>query len=141
VAELPERWTQPAQPYRFGVAADGGATAAPRRTPAPVRAPSSHPLDHRVWQCRARARETPVQGRTWAHVRTWWASRDRGLGQVWHRVRCRYGRHDVRGGQQVQLGSRFVNVERRCVWCGALPPAASSHMTAASDPAWPGLIR
>jgi len=47
------------------------------------------------------------------------ASGDRRPVDVWHRIRCRTGHHDVRGGQQMQLGSRFVLVERRCIWCDA----------------------
>lgn len=44
------------------------------------------------------------------------------LAGVWHRLRCRTGHHDVRGGGQMQLGSRFVLIERRCIWCDAGPP-------------------
>ena len=40
---------------------------------------------------------------------------------LWHRLRCRTGHHQFRGGEQVQLGSRFVYVERRCLWCDAEP--------------------
>jgi hypothetical protein len=43
------------------------------------------------------------------------------LADVWHRLRCRTGHHDFRGGHQLQLGSRFVYVERRCQWCDASP--------------------
>ncbi|HVL07190.1 MAG TPA: hypothetical protein VM388_14470 [Acidimicrobiales bacterium] len=45
------------------------------------------------------------------------------LAGVWHRLRCRTGHHDVRGGGQMQLGSRYVLIERRCIWCDAPPPA------------------
>jgi hypothetical protein len=45
------------------------------------------------------------------------------LAAAWHRFRCRTGHHDVRGGGQMQLGSRFVLIERRCIWCDAAPPA------------------
>ena len=60
-------------------------------------------------------------GGPWASLLSWWASRDRRPVDVWHRIRCRTGHHDIRGGHQVQLGSRFVHVERRCVWCDAEP--------------------
>ena len=52
-----------------------------------------------------------------AGVRTRWASRDKGPADLWHRVMCRYGHHDMRGGHTMQLGSEFVFVERRCQWC------------------------
>ena len=78
-----------------------------------------HPLDHRPWQCWAEARRTDVHGRIWTHLRTSWASSDKRPSDVWHRIKCRCGRHDIRGGEQIQLGSRFVNVERRCLWCDA----------------------
>jgi hypothetical protein len=57
-----------------------------------------------------------------ARFRRWLADGDRRPVDVWHRIRCRTGHHDVRGGQQIQLGSRFVHVERRCIWCDASPP-------------------
>ena len=41
---------------------------------------------------------------------------------AWHRFRCRTGHHDMRGGGQMQLGSRYVLIERRCIWCDAVPP-------------------
>lgn len=55
-------------------------------------------------------------------VRRWWSSSDRRLVDVWRRARCRTGHHDIRGGGQMQLGSRFVLIERRCIWCDAEPP-------------------
>lgn len=44
-------------------------------------------------------------------------SRETGAAELWHRLLCRLGRHDMRGGHQLQLGSEFVFVERRCRWC------------------------
>lgn len=52
--------------------------------------------------------------------------RDKDVGRLagaWHRFRCRTGHHDMRGGGQMQLGSRYVLIERRCIWCDATPPA------------------
>lgn len=143
MAGLSDRRSTTSQSYRFGAAAelDGGRRPDVRANGPATLASRAHPLDHGLWQCRRRARQTPLHGRTWAHLRTWWASRDRRPGGAWHGLRCRYGGHDVRGGQQVQLGSRFVNVERCCVRCGAVPAPPSAHTTAASGPAWPGLIR
>jgi hypothetical protein len=54
-------------------------------------------------------------------VRGWVASREVGPSDLWHRAQCRLGRHEMRGGHQMQLGSRYVHVERRCQWCGATP--------------------
>jgi hypothetical protein len=53
--------------------------------------------------------------------RRWSAGRDRGPADLWHRFRCRTGHHEMRGGHQMQLGSRMVFVERRCKWCDASP--------------------
>lgn len=129
-------------PYRFGVAAeldrDGAAAPTTRRSSGSDR---SHPLDHPVWRCRARARAAPLHGRSWAHLRSWWASRDRHPGGLWRRTLCRFGRHQIRGGQQVQLGSRFVAVPRCCVWCGAEPAPLGPQSTTASGTVWPGMIR
>ncbi len=112
--------------YRFGVAAELDRVQKiqqPRRPDPPAAGVGrNHPLDHRIWQCRARARQGPIRGRAVSHLRFWWAARESGRGTMWRRLRCRRGNHEIRGGQQMQLGSRFVHVERCCVWCGANPP-------------------
>ena len=102
---LPERPPEPRQlfdrPHTYGVAHDlermrqglGPAPRAPR-------------LPKRYGRRRAHARESDVG----------W------LATAWHRFRCRTGHHDVRGGGQMQLGSRYVLIERRCMWCDAQPP-------------------
>lgn len=54
-------------------------------------------------------------------VRHWWANSSVQPADVWHRLRCRRGHHEFRGGERVQLGSRFVFIERRCAWCDAAP--------------------
>lgn len=38
---------------------------------------------------------------------------------VWRRLRCRRGRHQVGGGHIMQVGGTEVFVEPRCRWCGA----------------------
>jgi hypothetical protein len=58
---------------------------------------------------------------TWARLRTWWACREVHPVDVWHRVQCHFGRHRIEGGQRIQLGGRFVNTERCCVWCRSKP--------------------
>lgn len=67
-----------------------------------------------------RAATHPTAG-AWDGMRTWWACRESRPVDVWHRLLCRLGRHDVRGGQQIQVGGRFVHVERCCVWCRSKP--------------------
>ncbi len=57
------------------------------------------------------------RGGPWASFRRWWASSDRRPVDIWRRARCRAGHHEFRGGGQMQLGSRFVLIERRCAWC------------------------
>ncbi len=143
MAEHPDARSTTPPGYRFGVAAeiDRGVRARSQRPGPPPASPRSHPLDHRFWQCRARARTAPIRGRTWAHLTAGWASRDRHTASLWRRIKCRRGRHEVRGGQQMQLGSRYVNVERCCVWCGAKPEVAPYQSTTASAPAWPETIR
>lgn len=108
---LPERPPPPRQlydkPHTYGVAHDlerlRDGLMPPPRTPR-VRAPARRRL-----------------GGPFASLRYRWANSDNRPVDVWHRLRCRTGHHEVRGGQQVQLGSRFVLVERRCIWCDAQP--------------------
>ena len=103
---LPERLPAPRQlydrPHTYGVAHDlermrQGLGPAPRAPRIPTR--------RRLGPFR-RQRATDV-GR---------------LAGAWHRFRCRTGHHDMRGGGQMQLGSRYVLIERRCTWCDAAPP-------------------
>jgi hypothetical protein len=88
------------RPANFGVARDLELMkqgALPPRTPRPPRE-TRLPLRRITPRSRRSRRET-------------------GAADLWHRVLCRYGRHDIRGGHQLQLGSEFVYVERRCRWC------------------------
>jgi len=62
----------------------------------------------------------PTAGR-WDRLRTWWACRESTPIDAWHRLLCRFGRHDVRGGQRVQVGGRYVNTQRCCVRCRVTP--------------------
>ncbi len=48
-----------------------------------------------------------------------WSYGEREPGERWHRVRCRFRRHEMAGGEMVQLGGEIVFLERRCRWCGA----------------------
>ena len=52
--------------------------------------------------------------------RSRWDDGDHGPASFWHRLRCKTGHHEIRGGHQLQLGSEFVYVERRCRWCDKL---------------------
>ncbi len=102
MTENPDPRAATPPPHRFGVAAELDRIqkgAPPRKRPPPA----------------------PMRRRGRGRLGTWWASREGRPSDVWHRVRCRSGHHDVRGGQQMQLGARFVYVERACVWCGAKP--------------------
>jgi hypothetical protein len=114
MAEHPELWTEgtPEQRYlfdhqpAFGLAHEAermrqGEPPAPRRS-------------------KARRRRRDL-GPTWTYFRMPWSYGDRSAGDVWHRLRCRRGHHEMGGGHSMQLGSTVVYVERRCRWCGATP--------------------
>ena len=47
-------------------------------------------------------------------MRPWASSRDVSL---WRRLRCRGGRHEVLGGERMQVGGNFVFLAPRCRWC------------------------
>ena len=70
---------------------------------------------------RIRTRSHRARRGPWAAFRRWSANRERGPADLWHRLRCRTGHHEMRGGHQMQLGSRVVFIERRCKWCDASP--------------------
>ncbi len=132
MAELPDirpgTWPEPAPqppgairpvrpiggaPSRFGVAHDldliqRGAVPPPSRASSAVAA-------------RRRGVAPHPEPSTWDRFRTWWADSDLHPSDLWHRIQCRFGRHDFQGGRQIQLGGRFVNTERCCVRCRAKP--------------------
>ncbi len=114
MAEYPELWTERTaeerylfdRPPSFGLARDaermrdGIAPLIPRAAP------------------RKRRRQ---RGPFVTFLRLPWAYGDRSAGDVWHRVQCRWRRHEMTGGHTMQLGSEVVFIERRCRWCGAEP--------------------
>lgn len=82
----------------------------------------AHELDRpgAPWRPRSTPAAAPRDG-LWSRLGSWWAGRETLPADLWHRMRCRSGRHQIQGGQQIQLGSRFVRTERCCVWCGHKP--------------------
>jgi hypothetical protein len=112
VQRLPERPPAPRQlydrPHSYGVAQE--LERIKEGFVPPPRAP------------RIRTRTSREGGGLRTSFRRRWAESNLRPVDLWHRVRCRTGRHEFRGGQQLQLGSRFTYIERRCVWCDALPP-------------------
>jgi hypothetical protein len=76
------------------------------------------PPPPRVATARKRRRE---RGPFVTYMRVPWSYGDRNAGDRWHKMRCRLGRHEIRGGHVMQLGSSMVFVERRCRWCGMEP--------------------
>lgn len=116
MAEHPELWTERTperrylfdRPPAFGLAREAerlqqGAT--------PVSAPVS------------RRKPRRERGPFVTYLRLPWST-DGHVSDLWHRVQCRWGRHDMYGGHTVQLGSTVMFIERRCRWCGG-PTAAT----------------
>ena len=48
-----------------------------------------------------------------------WSYGDRDSSDRWHRLQCRLGRHDMRGGHTMQVDGAVVFIERQCRWCDA----------------------
>lgn len=116
MAEHPELWTDRSPerralydtPPTFGLAREAemmrqGTAPEPRR---------------RADRRRRRGRE---RGPMVTYLRMPWSYGDRSPGDVWHRMNCRRGRHELCGGHTMQLGSAVVFIERRCRWCDAKP--------------------
>lgn len=55
------------------------------------------------------------------YLRMPWSYGDRGERDVWHRIRCRVGRHEIAGGHAMQVAGTTIFVERSCRWCGVEP--------------------
>ena len=114
MADYPELWTEKTPERRylfdqvptFGLAHD--AEKMRQGVPPPIRAARTG----------KRRRE---RGPFVTHMRLPWSYGDHTAVDTWHRMRCRLGRHEIRGGHTMQLGSAMVFVERRCRWCGAEP--------------------
>lgn len=47
-----------------------------------------------------------------------WSYGERDSGEVWHRMLCRWRRHEMHGGHTMQMSGSMVFIERRCRWCG-----------------------
>lgn len=92
MADHPELWTE--------------------RTPAPYEAPADPDPD-----------SVPKPGRERGPFLTYlclpWSYGDRERRQFWRRLRCRRRRHEMGGGEIMQLDGAVVFIERRCRWCGA----------------------
>ncbi|HEV2759313.1 MAG TPA: hypothetical protein VGV86_07050 [Acidimicrobiales bacterium] len=119
MAELPELWSDrlPDRPPPPGMLFDRAHSYGVAHDLERMRAGlGPEPRARRVRTRGVRRRSGPL-----AVLRRWWATTDNGPADVWHRIRCGTGHHDFRGGHQVQLGSRFVLVERRCAWCDCEP--------------------
>lgn len=112
MAELPERWSERTPEVRylfdrvptFGLARDA------------ERMRQGVPPERRQPNPRKRRRE---RGPFVTYLRLPWSYGDRSPGDVWHRIQCWRGRHEMGGGHTMQLGSAVVFVERSCRWCSA----------------------
>jgi hypothetical protein len=108
-----ERWTEPTAEQRylygrvpsFGLARD-----------AELMRQGVAPVIPRPERTRRPQRE---RGPFLTYLRLPWSYGDRSPGDLWHRMQCRRGHHEVIGGHTMQLGSTVVYVERRCRWCDA----------------------
>jgi len=112
VAELPELWTQktPEQRYLFEREPTFGlAREAERMRQGIPPAPTAS----------RRRRPRKDRGPFVTCLRLPWSHGDRTTADLWHRIQCRRGHHEIAGGHTVQLGSAVVFIERRCRWCGA----------------------
>jgi len=99
-----------------GVRQDGGRQGEGRQGGGPAARP---PVARRRSAPRV-APEATADG-VWARLCTWWACQEVHPGDLWHRLQCHFGRHQIEGGRQIQLGGRFLNTERCCVWCRHKP--------------------
>ncbi|MGI8778239.1 MAG: hypothetical protein ACR2LJ_12860 [Acidimicrobiales bacterium] len=113
--------------HRFGVAGeldlarDGGRQGGGRQGGGPIaRPPVARPPVAKRRSAPRVAPESTADG-VWARLCTWWAGQEVHPGELWHRLQCHFGRHQIEGGRQIQLGGRFVNTERCCVWCRHKP--------------------
>jgi hypothetical protein len=111
MAEHPELWTErsPEQRYLFDHQPTFGLAGEAERMR------GGEPPAPRVSTARRRRQRGPML----TYLRLPWSYSERSPGDVWHRMKCRRGRHEMAGGHAMQLGSTVVFVERRCRWCGA----------------------
>jgi hypothetical protein len=110
-AELPELWTErtPEQGHLFGRAPTFGVAGEAERAPQEA-PPAPLPEDGR--------KPPRERGPFVTYLSLPWSYGDRSTWDRWHRLRCRCGRHELRGGDTMQLGGTVVFIERRCRWCG-----------------------
>jgi hypothetical protein len=111
VAKDLERWTErtPDRAPTFGLAREAELLPVPVPDPEPTDdAPAPDPGDDR--------------GAFLTYLCLPWSYGDHDtLGDKWRRLRCRRGRHEMIGGQTMQVGGAVAYLERRCRWCEAAP--------------------
>ena len=110
MAEHPELWTEKTPAPRhlfdrvpaFGLARDAERLPLEVAEPEPVE-PSKPPRD---------------RGPFVTFLCLPWSYGERDPGARWHRLQCRWWRHEMSGGHPMQLSGTVVFIERRCRWCG-----------------------
>ena len=80
-----------------------------------------HPLDHRIWECWARNRDSPIYGKSLVHFNYLFNYRYQLITprDLWHVLQCRRGKHEIMGGETIKIGQREHKVVRACIWCHA----------------------
>ncbi|HTJ75161.1 MAG TPA: hypothetical protein VL337_07325 [Acidimicrobiales bacterium] len=112
-----ERWTErtPDRAPTFGLAREAELLPLPVPVPAPEPTEDADALP---------APSEPEHGPFLAHLLLPWSYGDHDtLADKWRRLRCRRGRHEMIGGQTMQVGGSVTFLERRCRWCEAAPGA------------------
>jgi hypothetical protein len=112
VAEDLERWTErtPDRAPTFGLAREA------ERLPVPAPPAPAEDVD----PLPAPSESGDERGPFLTHLLLPWSYGDHDtLADKWRRLRCRRGRHEMIGGQTMQVGGSVTFLERRCRWCEA----------------------
>lgn len=113
IAERRQRWTE-----RTAERRDRSARAPTFRLSRPAESLPEVPPELAPTEAAAPGREL---GPFLTYLCLPWSYGDRARGDLWHRLQCRRQRHQIDGGQVMQVGGDAVFVERRCRWCGHQP--------------------
>lgn len=118
MAEHPELWTErtPERRHLFDRAPAFGSAGDAERMPERMDPALTSP------NRRKRRRE---RGPFLTYLCLPWSYGDRDTVDLWHRLQCRRRRHEMRGGDTMQLGSTLIFMEWRCRWCGSTPESPS----------------
>jgi len=118
MADLPELWTEKTPERQRSQLERAPTFGVAREAEIYVSGPPDAQPDEQ-WDDRPTRKPRREQGPFVTYLRMPWSYGERRRSDVWRRIQCRRGRHQMSGGHTMHLDGALVFIERRCRWCEA----------------------